>query len=89
MKQYSEEEKSLIKAVILKKLDKAFEVNSYGPGANTPPFWMNLLFILDKFNTGCYYGTISLKIQGTSCMDIKELEVTHKVREHYEDPPRG
>lgn len=87
MRQYTEEEKDIIKAVILKKLDKAFEVNSFGQGT-TPPLWMNLMFLLDKFNTGCYYGTLSFKIQGTSCMDVREAEVTHKVREHYEDPPR-
>lgn len=87
MKQYSEEEKALIHALVLKKLDRALEVNSLAPGT-TPPLWMDLLFILDKFNTGCYYGTVALKIQGTSCMDVKELEVTHKVREQYEDPPR-
>ena len=46
---------------------------------------MNLLFILDNFNQGNYYGTFELKLLGTSCNDIKEKERTHKLQEIYED----
>ena len=87
MKEYTPEELEHIKATVLKRLDRALEVNSFAQ-ANTTPIWMNLLFILDKFNTAGYYGTISVKIQGTYCGDARETEVTHKLKENYEDPPK-
>ena len=83
IKEYTEEQKEAIKHKLCERLDKSFDVNKYGKGT---PFWMNLFFILDKFNKGNYYGSIELKILGTSCNDAKETERTHKLMEIYPEP---
>jgi len=80
--EYTEAQKKEIKERVNKALDKSFEVNKFGQGC---PMWMNLMFILDQFNTGKYYGTIEFKILGTSVNDIREKERTHKMRELYPD----
>ncbi len=82
MKAYTPEQQATIKARISKELDRAFEVNQFGKGT---PLWMSILFILQKFNKGNYYGSFELKVLGTSCNDVKEKEVTHKLQEKYED----
>ena len=80
---YTEQQKEEIKKVILEKLDKSFEVNKHGKGT---PFWMNICFILDRFNKGNYYGIIEIKVVGTSCNDAKEKEKTHRLQELYKEP---
>ena len=80
--EYSKEQKEEILRRINEKLLESFEVNKFGKGT---PLWMNILFILDNFNKGNYYGTFELKLLGTSCNDIKEKERTHKLQELYED----
>jgi len=83
VKTYTEAQKEKIKESISDALDKSFEINKFGKGT---PMWMNLLFLLKKFNTGNYYGTLEIKILGTSCNDAKEKEVTHKLLEIFEEP---
>lgn len=83
VKEYTPEEKEKIKSKIIEELDKAFDVNRYGKGT---PLWMNLLFLLRRFNKGNYYGTLELKILGTSCNDIKEKERTFKLLEIFPEP---
>ncbi|MEC8945389.1 MAG: hypothetical protein VYD72_03255 [Chloroflexota bacterium] len=83
VKEYTPEEKEKIKAKIIEELDKAFDVNRYGKGT---PLWMNLLFLLRRFNKGNYYGTLELKVLGTSCNDIKEKERTFKLLEIFPEP---
>ena len=83
VKEYTEEQKKAIKRRLIDRLEKSFEVNKYGKGT---PMWMNLYFLLDKFNKGNYYGTIELKILGTSCNDAKEKDITHKLMEIYPEP---
>jgi hypothetical protein len=80
---YNQEQREVIKDKLLKAIEKSFEVNKYGKGT---PFWMNLLFVLDRFNRGNYYGTLELKILGTSCNDVKEKERTHKLQEVIKEP---
>ena len=80
---YSVEQRKKIKERICKELDKSFDINKFGKGT---PMWMSLLFMLQKFNTGSYYGTFELKILGTSANDVKEKEVTHKLQEKYDEP---
>ena len=80
---YSQEQKEKINSRVLEALEKSFQVNRYGKGT---PFWMNLLFILERFNRGNYYGTLELKILGTSCNDAKEKERTHKLQEVIKEP---
>ena len=69
--------------MVNKQLVKALDVNQYGKGT---PIWMSILFMLEKFNAGGYYGTFELKILGTSANDVKEKEVTHKLQEKYDEP---
>jgi len=80
MIEYSQKEKELILKRLNEKILKSLEVNKYGKGT---PLWMDLEFILDQFNQGNYYGTLELKILGTSCNDVKEKERTHKLLEIY------
>lgn len=83
VKKYTEEQKEKIKKSVCDALEKSFEINAWGKGT---PLWMSILFILKKFNRGNYYGTLEIKILGTSCNDAKEKEVTHKLLELYEEP---
>lgn len=80
---YTEKQKEQIKKEICEKIDRSFEVNKHGKGS---PMWMNLCFLLDKFNRGNYYGVIEVKIVGTSCNDAKEKDRTHRLREIYKEP---
>lgn len=80
---YTPEQREKIKARVIEALDKSFEVNKFGKGT---PLWMSLLFILERFNKGNYYGSLELKILGTSANDIKEKERTHKLLEQYIEP---
>lgn len=80
--EYTEEQKAEIKKRVNQALYKSLEVNKYGQGC---PMWMNILFLLDRFNSGKYYGTIEIKVLGTSVNDAKEKEKTHKMREIYPD----
>ena len=80
---YSEKAKKNIRKSIMDELDKSFEINKFGKGT---PFCMSILFILKRFNRGNYYGTLEVKILGTSCNDVKEKERTFKLMEVFEDP---
>ena len=83
VKKYTPEQAAKIKAWINKELDEAFRINAFGKGT---PIWMSILFMLQKFNTGKYYGTLELKILGMSVNDVKEKEVTYKLQERYNEP---
>lgn len=80
---YNSAQREEIKRQILKALDESFEVNKHGKGT---PMWQNILFLLDKFNQGNYYGIIEIKIVGTSANDAKEKERTHRLQEIYKEP---
>lgn len=80
---YTKEQREMIKKRVMDALDKSFDVNKFGKGT---PFWMSLLFILERFNKGNYYGSLELKILGTSANDVKEKERTHKLLETYTEP---
>ena len=82
VKKYTDKQKAEIVEFITEKLMKSLEVNRHGVGT---PLWMNIAFILDKFNKGSYYGTLAIKMLGTSCADARELEVSHKLHEVYTD----
>ena len=80
---YTPEQKEQIKQRLIEAIDKSFDVNKFGKGT---PFWMSLLFILERFNKGNYYGSLELKILGTSANDVKEKDRTHKLLEKYIEP---
>ncbi len=80
---YNPEQREKIKKRLIEAIDKSFEVNKFGKGT---PLWMSLLFILERFNKGNYYGSLELKILGTSANDIKEKDRTHKLLEKYVEP---
>jgi len=80
--EYTEEQKKEIKKKVEQALYKSFDVNKFGQGC---PMWMNILFLLEQFNSGKYYGTIEIKILGTSVNDAREKEKTHKMREIFVD----
>jgi len=80
---YTEKQREEIKETLIKELDKSFDVNKFGKGT---PLWMNLLFILKKFNKGNYYGTLELKLLGTSINDVREKDRTHKLLELFREP---
>ena len=80
---YTPEQREKIKNRVMEALDRSFDVNKFGKGT---PLWMSLLFILERFNEGNYYGSLELKILGTSANDIKEKERTHKLLEQYVEP---
>jgi hypothetical protein len=80
---YTETQREKIRQQVLEALEKSFDVNKYGRGT---PFWMSLLFVIEKFNKGNYYGTLEFKILGTSCHDVKEKERTHKLLEIFKEP---
>lgn len=80
---YTQEQRDKIKTRLIEAIDKSFDVNKFGKGT---PLWMSLLFILERFNKGNYYGSLELKILGTSANDIKEKERTHKLLETYTEP---
>lgn len=80
---YTPEQREMIKERLITAIDKSFDVNKFGKGT---PLWMSLLFILERFNKGNYYGSLELKILGTSVNDVKEKERTHKLLETYTEP---
>ncbi|HLD98277.1 MAG TPA: hypothetical protein VI815_03045 [Candidatus Nanoarchaeia archaeon] len=43
-----------------------------------------IAFLLEKFNTGKYYGTIEMKITGTSIHNPTENNVTHRLDMSYQ-----
>ncbi len=83
IREYTTVQREKIKAQIMEEMEKSFDVNKFGKGT---PIWMSILFILRKFNRGNYYGTFEFKVLGTSCNDVKEKDVTHKLQEMFEDP---
>lgn len=42
-----------------------------------------ILFILDKYLRGNYYGTISVKISGDTVQNPKEVEVSYRLENRY------
>lgn len=66
---------------VIQALKKAEEVHKTNPGSLEPH--KALLFFLEKYNTGSYYGTIALKITGSEAHNPKELEVTHRLDHKY------
>jgi len=83
IREYTPDQRDVIKTQVMGELERAFDVNKFGKGT---PVWMSILFILKKFNRGNYYGTFELKVLGTSCNDVREREVTHKLQEIFDDP---
>jgi hypothetical protein len=82
VKKLTPEQQKKIEDRVIEALRKSFRV---GESSRTVPMWQNLLFLLDKYNNGNYYGTIAIKILGISCNDAREVEVTHKLVETYDE----
>lgn len=64
------------------RLEQALELNKTAPnGIELEKF---LYFLLDKYNTGNYYGWIAVRFSGTAVFNPKEVERTHKLEDEYE-----
>lgn len=81
--QISEARKKAILDITVKKLEKSMTTNGIATSGIEP--WRAINFLLDRFNKGNYYGTISIKVTGTSMHNPKEQEVTHKIELFYEE----
>jgi hypothetical protein len=75
-------QKEKARSLIMEKLEKSFEVNKDAPTG--VPIHKAICFLLDKYNRGNYYGTINIKIVGTSVQSPRENDVTHKLDLNYE-----
>jgi len=82
MPQISEEAKVKIREQLLKKFDKALDVNALASGT---PLWKALFFILDMYNSSSFYGILEWKIEGTEIKDPKIARQTFKTDCMYPD----
>jgi hypothetical protein len=73
-----------LKKVFEEELKKAEKVNAESPQGSGINLYKALIFILKKYNSGNYYGTIALKFTGTTIQNPKELEVTHRLELDFE-----
>ncbi len=76
-----------VKAEIIEKvvvrLCEAMNKESLSPrGA---PIWLNIIYLLDLFNSGTFHGKISLVIKEDVCDNMKIVEKTNKLQEKYLD----
>ncbi len=78
-----------IEEQLLKKFRRAVKMNANGDGTAS---WKNILFMLDLFGQGDFYGTLQVKVLGCVVKDLRILDRTFKVNEMYRDienPPRS
>lgn len=74
-----------LKSKFDEELKKAIKINEQSPSDSGIDLLRALIFILQKYNTGNYYGTIALKITGTMIQNPRELEVTHRLEVEIKD----
>lgn len=75
-----EQEQVLIK--LIDSVSKAIDVNSLA-NDNFAKIENVLQFLLDRYNTGNFYGTIEIKIEGSVVKDPKISNQTFRLREMY------
>ena len=76
----SDAEKLKIKNDILEKLNESFKVNNV---SSRTPFYKAILHIMDKFNEGDFYGTISIRINGPEIKFIHHEDVSIRLDSEY------
>lgn len=69
-----------IKNLINEKLDKVTK-NEVISGPDDIPMAINILKLLELYETGNFYGVISIKIVGVSPRNLKVTEKSYKLRE--------
>lgn len=79
--QYSPKSKERAIKLITKKLEESFDVNAMATLGI--PIHKVICHILDLYKRGNFYGTVAVKITGTSIHDPKEVDVTHKLDLDY------
>jgi hypothetical protein len=47
------------------------------------PIWLNIIYLLDLFNSGTFHGKVSLRIKGNVCDNMVIEEKTNKLQEEY------
>jgi len=70
---------------LLKSIQLGLKTNSKASVDNGIDLARALIFVLDKYNTGNYYGTIALKFTGIVVQNPREIEVTHRLEIEIED----
>lgn len=74
-----------IRKKLSKALDKAVKLNEKATPDTGIDLCRALLFILDKYNKGNYYGTVALKFTGLTVQNPREVEVTHRLEVEIPD----
>jgi hypothetical protein len=77
IQEYTQEDIQKIEGLLLKKFNKAFEINS--KAVRGIPLYKSIFFILDKISRGNYYGTIMTRVEGNVIQDPREQDITHKL----------
>ena len=67
------------------ELKKALALNRQCPIDKGIPLYKALIFLLERYNDGDYYGTIGIKFSGTIVQNPKEVDVTHRLETAYEE----
>lgn len=74
-----------LKSKFDEELKKAIKINEQSPKDSGIDLLRALIFVLQKYNSGNYYGTIALKFTGTMIQNPRELEVTHRLEVEIKD----
>jgi len=74
-----------LKSKFDEELKKAIKINEQSPKDSGIDLFRALIFVLQKYNSGNYYGTIALKFTGTMIQNPRELEVTHRLEVEIKD----
>jgi len=74
--------KDLIKKEVLKRLDKTLDNNLDPTGV---PVWLNIIYLLDIYNSGSFYGWLTVRMNGNSMGNFKIQEQTKKLEIEYID----
>lgn len=48
------------------------------------PIWLNIIYLLDLFNSGTFHGKVSLRIKGNVCDNMMINEKINKLQEEYQ-----
>jgi hypothetical protein len=74
-----------LKSKFDEELKKAIKINEQSPKDSGIDLFRALIFVLQRYNSGNYYGTIALKFTGTMIQNPRELEVTHRLEVEIKD----
>jgi len=83
MTNYSKEQKREIYAQICGRLSLALDNESMDD--NSTPMWKNILFLLDTYNEGDFFGVINLKILGYRMWDAEFSKRTFSIKSSYSE----